>query len=209
MNRRQKNGLMLMVLGLLLLLGGFFLHYTQSRQDQLAGENAQILLQQLELNKFTVTPPVLPVLPEQTPELPEAPSAPKPMAEKEYLGYSMIGTVRVPDLGIELPVLSSWSYELLNVAPCRYSGSIPEENMILMGHNYRSHFTPLHRAEVGMAVEFEDVNGILYRYTIAQIQFLHKSQGEKLPSEYPLSLFTCSANGQERIVIRCQKDPDQ
>lgn len=198
MTKRQKRGCGLVILGVILVLLSLLLHLTQEKQDQIAGENARTLLQQLELNRISMALP-------QGNELPE-PTVPSVMAEKEYLGYAMIGTLRVPSVGIELPILSSWNYELLNVAPCRYSGSISEENMILMGHNYKSHFTPLHDVTAGAAVEFEDVNGIVYHYTVEEIEMLHKNDGELLPSEYSLTLFTCTRGGQNRVVIRCQSN---
>ena len=199
MTKRQKRGCGLVVLGVILILMSLFLHLTQEKQDQIAGENAQILLQQLELNQISIEPAAQEDLPQEAATAAEMP-------EKEYLGYSMIGTIRVPSVSIELPVLSNWSYELINVAHCRYSGFLPDGNMILMGHNYKSHFTPLHDVAEGAAVEFEDVNGIVYRYTVVKIETLHKNDGELLPSEYPLTLFTCTRGGQNRVVVRCQSN---
>ena len=196
MTKLQKRGLVLISLGLILLLASLALHLAAEMQDRMARKNAEVLLQQLELNRTPVDTPVC---------LPEAPpSAETAMPEKEYLGYSMIGTIRIPSVGIELPVLSSWSYELLNVAPCRYSGSIPGKNMIIMGHNYKSHFTPLHEVMVGADVIFEDVNGTKYSFRVAEITILHKNEGEKLPSGYPLTLFTCTPGGQNRAIVRCE-----
>lgn len=196
MNKHWKRGICLVGLGLCLVLASLGIHLAQKQKDTLAGENATVLLQQLERSrsKPKVTLSRKEAEEETVTEMPEA----------EYLGYSMIGTVRVPSVGIFLPILSSWSYELLDVAPCRYSGSIPEENMILMGHNYRSHFTPLHQVKVGAEVEFEDVNGEIYRYTVAEIQFVYKNDVEKLASDYPLTLFTCTAGGQNRVLVRCE-----
>ena len=178
------------------------IHLAQEKQDALAGEMAQVLLQHLQLNKISVDVPL-----EIENEIPQETVTDIPkiteMPEKDYLGYSMIGTLRVPSVGIELPILSTWSYEQLDVAPCRYTGSIPEENMILMGHNYKSHFTPLHDVEVGAEISFEDVNGIVYRYAVAEIIHLHKTDGELLPSSYPLTLFTCTPGGQNRVIVRC------
>ena len=196
MTKRQKRGCVLVFVGIFLILASLLLHITQEKQDQIAGKNAHILLQQLKLNQVSFTQST------HKEVLPEIPVS-SVMPEKEYLGYAMIGTLRVPSVGIELPVLSNWSYELLNVAPCRYSGSIPEENMILMGHNYKSHFTPLHDVTEGAAVEFENVDGTVYHYTVDKIEILHKNDGELLPSAYPLTLFTCTPGGQNRVVIRC------
>lgn len=202
MTDRQKRGWLLVLLGLSMVLAAFFMHTAEEKQDAIAGENAAILLQQLKLSQ--------PALSEPQTDSPEAETVPAAtaMAEKDYLGYSMIGTLRIPALGMELPVLSSWSYELLEVAPCRYSGSVPEENMILMGHNYKSHFTPLHHIAAGTAVEFEDVNGIVTHYTVALTEILHKNEIDRLPSEYPLTLFTCTAGGQNRLMVRCATQID-
>jgi sortase A len=202
MNKRQKRGCILVLIGLVMVFAAMVIHLTQEKQDTLAGETAQVLLQQLQLNKVSVDVPmdvenqIEQEMVEDAPEITDMPG-------KDYLGYSMIGSLRVPSVGIELPILSSWSYELLNVAPCRYTGSIPEGNMILMGHNYKSHFTPLRDVVVGAEIEFEDVDGIVYRYAVAEIVQLHKTEGELLPSPYPLTLFTCTPGGQNRVVVRC------
>lgn len=195
MTPRQKRGVILILAGLVLLLGYVGLRYTHQRQDEMAGQSARILLQHLELSRVEIKKP------EEIPE--EDTPIQSVMPEKAYLDYSMIGTLRIPSLEMELPILSSWSYELLNVAPCRYYGSIPEGNMVLMGHNYKSHFTPLHGIEIGAQVEFENVNGMVYRYVVAQIEYLHKNQGEQLASEHPLILLTCTDGGQNRVVVRC------
>ena len=210
MTRRQKRGCMLVLLGLTLVLAAVALHLGEQQQDVRAGESAQILLQQLEMSRGEV------VLPEQG-DVPSTdgdlsmledgvdsrPVVTK-MPEKSFYGYAMIGTIRVDSVGIRLPVLSQWSYSLLNVAPCRYSGSVPGEDMVVMGHNYKSHFTPLHYVSEGADVEFENVNGIIYRYRVAEIVVVHKSEKEALDTAYPLTLFTCMPNGRDRLLVRCE-----
>lgn len=198
MNKKQKQGALLVLIGLSMVFASMFLHMIDRRQDQQAGENAAILLQQLELSRMSVPAATEMAQPEETV------SDIVVIPEKEYLGFAMIGTLRIPSVGIELPIMRDWSYELLNVAPCRYSGSAPEGNMILMGHNYKSHFTPLHKIATGAEVTFEDVNGLQYRYCVDEIIFLHESKGKSLPSEYPLTLFTCTSGGQSRVVVRCK-----
>ena len=202
MTKRQKRGCILVLAGLLMVLCALALHLADEKQDSLAGENAELLLRQLKLNKIEFETEV--ALPDGS-----APDENQPastaMAEKSYLGYSMIGTIRIRSVGIELPVMSSWSYELLNIAPCRYYGSIPEGNMILMGHNYKSHFISLHEVQIGAEVEFEDVNGVIYHYVVADIEKLGKNDGKELLSEYPLTIFTCTASGTNRVVVRCEE----
>ncbi len=200
MNKARIRGCVLVIVGILLVCCALGVHISQKQQDAIAGQNAAVLLKQLELNRIPIKEDV------QAP-VPEAESVPVPtkMPEKTYLGYAMIGSLRIPSVQIQLPVMSSWDQTLLNLAPCRYQGSIPDGNMIIMGHNYKSHFTPLHNITLGAEVEFENVEGVIYRYRVAQIVTLHRSEGEKLPSGYPLTLFTCTPGGLNRLVVRCEQ----
>ena len=210
MTRTQKRGLVLILAGLVMVFAAMGLHLTEVRKDAMAGENSQILLQYLEQAYVPVEVPEVPATDGDLSMLEREEGLPivTKMPEREYLGYAMIGTVRVPSVGIQLPVMSKWSYSLLDVAPCRYTGSIPGEDMIVMGHNYKSHFTPLHKVELDAQVEFEDVNGVVYRYRVAEIITLHKSEKAELPSDYPLTLFTCMPNGRDRLIVRCEKNEE-
>jgi len=204
MNKLEKRGLLLMLAGLLLTSSALAIHLMQRQEDILAGQSAQMLLQQLELSRIEMPREEIPSAPEAEEE---AASTVSPMPEKEYRGYRMIGSIQVPAVGVHLPVMSSWSEKLLKLAPCRYLGSLPEPGMVIMGHNYKSHFTPLHKVELGDEVIFEDVEGKIYRFTVDDIQILHRSEGEQLDSGYPLTLFTCTPGGLERRVIRCRNVP--
>ena len=63
----------------------------------------------------------------------------------------------LPTLGRTLPVLNGWSGELLKIAPCRYLGSAYNDNLIVMAHNYDSHFGRLKKLQIGDPVTFRDV----------------------------------------------------
>jgi sortase A len=202
MTARQKRGCALIAAGLVLVLCAVGMQLMEQKQDELAGENAKILLRQLQLDRVTVDLKDDPLQEQEQ----VSTADPTDMPVKQYLGYDLIGTIRLPALGIELPVLNTWSDALLNVAPCRYAGSLTKENMILMGHNYKNHFYPMLRAQIGMEVEFEDVYGQIYHYRIAEIVTLRASDGELLASDYPLTLFTCTVGGQNRFVVRCEKE---
>lgn len=193
MNKRQKRGIILVSAGLVLVLCALGVHLIQRRQDEVAGQTAALLLYQLE-EKTLPTP----TQPEETEEADPA------LPEKEYMGYTLIGIISVPSVDIRLPVLNDWNEKMLKVAPCRYAGSLSGGNLIIMGHNYRSHFTPLQGIKVGAEVSFENAQGVVYHYRVAEIAYLHRTEGEKLPSEYPLTLFTCTPGGLERIVVRCE-----
>lgn len=196
MNKRQKRGLLLLAIGVVLILSGLGMYFAQQQEDRAAGQTAAVLMEKLE-NKTTHIQPQEQGQPSDA----EDPALP----EVTYMGYTLLGSIRVRSVGIQLPVLDQWSEELLKIAPCRYAGSISGGNMIIMGHNYKSHFNPLHKAQVGAEVVFENTIGTEFRYRIAKIEHLHRTEGQKLATEeYPLTIFTCSPGGLERTVLRCE-----
>ena len=58
-------------------------------------------------------------------------------------GYEYIGYLSIPSIGLALPVMKQWSYAGLKIAPGRYSGSLYTDDLVIAGHNYNRHFSPL------------------------------------------------------------------
>jgi len=219
---KTTRGALLLIAGLILVAAASVLYLLNERQDELAGETAGILLEQLQLNEsFGPEPDAFapsadpedasrpadsaPPTEEHPAVQPEEPPAqPSTMPIKLAAGYESVGILRIPALGVELPVLDNWDYDRLKLAPCRYTGTAAGGDLILMGHNYRSHFKPLYQAKPGIGVEFTDVNGMCYSYVVDRIDTIKGSETEKLPADYELSLFTCTPGGQSRLVVRCR-----
>jgi len=117
-----------------------------------------------------------------------------------------IGVITIPDINVELPVQSTWSYPKLKKTPCRYYGSIFTDNLVIAGHNYQKHFGELKNVRTGDLVIFTDAEGTMYKYTVAEKEILKPTDVNKLKhTEYPLTLFTCTVGGETRTVIRCTK----
>ena len=131
----------------------------------------------------------------------------------EIDGYRYIGYLQVPDLKLNLPVMEEWDYDRLTIAPCRYSGSVYLDNMVIAGHNYRKHFSPLRSMPNGTAVIFTDVEGNVYHYEIVAVEILKPNQVDYLTTKtenWDLTLFTCTLGGQTRHTIRCLRtDKDE
>ena len=123
-------------------------------------------------------------------------------------GYDYIGYLSVPELELELPVMAQYSMEGLEIAPGVYSGSLPADDLVIAGHNYRRHFSPLKWAEVGTEVIFTDMDGGEYVYEITEVLTLKPTQvdtliGKSEDDAWDLTLFTCNTGGTTRCVVRC------
>lgn len=128
------------------------------------------------------------------------------MKAAEIDGYAYIGYLSIPDLNLQLPVMSQWDDTRLDIAPCRYSGTVKMDNLVIAGHNYEGHFGKISRLSGGNIVEFTDVDGVSYSYIVAAVDILEADAVEDMTAgDYDLTLFTCDYGGQNRITVRCDK----
>lgn len=122
-------------------------------------------------------------------------------------GQEYIGVLRIPVLGLELPVISQWSYPQLKIAPCRYSGSAYLGDLIIAGHNYSAHFGTLKDLREGDRITFTDMDGNVFSYTVAFCEVLKSTDVEEMESgDWDLTLFTCNVSGQNRVTVRCVQE---
>lgn len=126
------------------------------------------------------------------------------MPEFEIDGQIYIGKLSIPDLNLELPVLSEWDERSLKTAPCRYAGSAYQNNMILAAHNYRCHFGNLDTISLGTSITFIDAWGNAFKYEASDIEILPDTAVEEMQAgEWDLTLFTCTYSGRDRVTVRC------
>jgi len=191
MTKKSKGARALMLLGCLLLLAAAALAAYNIVSEKNADERAEAAV--TELKK---------VIPERT----DTETAAKQMQTVTVDGSTYIGYISIPALNIDLPVNSEWSYPLLKKAPCRYKGSIFTDDLIIAGHNYQRHFGGLKLLETGDEVDFTDVDGIVYKYTVSSVEKLAGSDVTGMEDgDWDLTLFTCTIGGVSRVTVRCQK----
>ena len=128
------------------------------------------------------------------------------MPETAVDGASYIGVLRIPALGLSLPVIGEWSDDGAKLAPCRYAGSAYTDDLVIAGHNYRTHFGSLGRLSVGDEVTFCDLDGNVFVYRAAAKETLAPEDTEEMTdSGWALTLFTCTTGGAYRLAIRCER----
>lgn len=187
--KRNKRGMIFIAVGVTLLLVASGLYVKNIYEDKKAGEYASGLLNQLvaqEKRQIINKNENLPII--------------------EIDGDAFIGKIVIDKLGTTLPVFDEWSYERLKKAPCRYSGSIATDNLIIAAHNYKSHFGDLKTLEKDDEIIFVDANGKKYKYAVKEITFLDGTAVTDMQSgKWDFTLFTCTKSGKQRVTVRCDK----
>lgn len=195
---KRKLGTIFMLCGAALILSALSLFGYNQWEEKQADQSVVNLLPQLieEL-------PDVPHQPLGTPVEYLDPSAFE-MTEVEIDGYAYIGYLSIPTLELELPIMSSWSYPQLKIAPCRYYGSVRGEDLVLLAHNYWKHFGRIKELTEGDSVFFTDMDGVTYEYTVAAKDILEPTAVEEMTAgEYDLTLFTCTPDGASRVTVYC------
>lgn len=145
---RNKIGTTLIILGVILVLSATALFARNKYEENKAADSASGVLNQLQEvilkdekpdETLTVTEPMDTSMPTVTVD-----------------GYHYIGYLSIPNLALELPVMDSWDYSKLKIAPCHYYGSYKTDDLVIAGHNYKKHFGELKNLDVGSAVYFTD-----------------------------------------------------
>ena len=149
---KRSKGVVFLSIGFLLLLiaGGWYIFNTV--EDENAGKQAAEIL-----SKFETVQSIVPTDPDETENT-------GPVIKVD--GDAFCGKVVIEKVDIELPIYDEWNYDRLKSAPCRYTGHIATNDMIIAGHNYRSHFRNLKYVKVGDKVTFIDAYGIAHDYVV-------------------------------------------
>lgn len=195
---RNKKGYALMIIGLCLVALSLgltaFNHYDENRAGRSAGEAlAQIdiseagQLAQGEIPDYRLNPEM-------------------DMPTKTVDGNEYIGVLKIKAIDLELPVISQCDNSKLRVAPCRYSGSIYLNNMIIAGHDYITHLGYMFNLELGDKITFTDVDGNIFRYEVVDMGYLYTNETNKMLEEdgWDLTLFTCIYTGRQRLTVRAR-----
>jgi len=208
---RNKAGILFMIIGAALILGALSLFLFNQQEaaeaQQAAVELLPQLIQKMEEEQAVreETEEPRPVQPLSTPvEFLEPEDLEMP---EEVVGmYAYIGYLSVPQLGQELPAMADWDHTRLQIAPCRFTGNLYEDNLVIMAHNYESHFADLQELRIGDIVTFTVIEGETTEYEVVALDVLEPTDvDEMIDGFYDLTLFTCTYGGKSRVTVRCNR----
>lgn len=196
---KTDRGTLWIHLGLLLLAAALFLTAYNTMASHEAGETSRQVIEQL-----------CQALPTESTAETEAPSVPeylldaaREMPVKTIDGKDYVGVLTIPALELELPVISQWDYAALKAAPCRYSGSLYQNDLIICAHNYSSHFGRLKNLRVGDIAIFTDMEENAVTFRMVERETLEPTDLEGMEAgDWDMTLYTCTVGGQSRVTVR-------
>lgn len=188
---KNKLGICFMMLGVILLLGALSLWGYNAHQNKAAEKAAFAALETIkeESNRFSST-------------VERDGTAVNVVDGNRYMGY-----VTLVEQNVQLPVHADCDLTLLETAPCRYTGTLGGNNLVICGHNYNSFFGPLLWMDYDEHVIFTDAKGISNQYIVESFETIAPEDVESMiESDFDLTLFTCTYGGTNRYAVRCNKE---
>lgn len=202
----KYKGTPFMILGLLFIAAAAFLLFHNRDIDSAAQDSAQSTAAELlmAIKENSMDSPAKdaeePISATPTTAAPDV----TPLKTVTVQNVDYIGLLDIPSLNLSLPIRAECSPADLEDAPCRYAGSTDTDDLVIAGHNYNAHFGQLHNVSIGEIIYLTIADGSIHSYTVKDIEILSPYDVEEMcAGDWPLTLFTCTYGGQNRVTIRC------
>lgn len=127
--------------------------------------------------------------------------------------YEYIGTINIPKINVNYPILSSTSVKLLKVSPCKFHGGSPNEigNLCIVGHNYRNNklFSKVPTLEIGDIIEITDLSQRTLQYEIYDMHTVLPNNTDdttqKTNGRKEITVITCTDDSKQRVIVKCKE----
>lgn len=127
--------------------------------------------------------------------------------------YTTDAVLNIPTLGINYPVLSETSEELLKISLNKFWGPSPNEvgNYCVVGHNYKNKkmFGKLSEIKNGDVVELTDNSGKTVKYAVYNKYVVEPDDvsctSQLTNGNKEVTLITCTNYGKQRLVVKARQ----
>lgn len=127
--------------------------------------------------------------------------------------YTTEAVLNIPSLGINYPILSDTSEELLKISLNKFWGPSPNEigNYCIVGHNYKNKkmFGKLSEIKNGDVVELTDNSGKTVKYAVYNKYVVEPTDvactSQLTNGNREVTLITCTNYGKQRLVVKARQ----
>ncbi|MBP3501914.1 MAG: sortase [Clostridia bacterium] len=127
--------------------------------------------------------------------------------------YNYESILSIPCLGIEYPVLSETSEELLKISINKFWGGSPNSvgNYCVVGHNYKSGkmFGKLSQIKNGDIIKLTDLSGSTLNYKVYNKYVVYPEDvactSQITNGLKEMTLITCTNGGKQRLIVKCRE----
>lgn len=205
---------------LICLFSSYYIHAANDRNK--SEEVSQMILEEVKIDnikEYDDNEPIIIILDEKVSNNEQNK---EDVLEKEIsIGeetYPIEAIIKIPEIGIDYPVISKTSEELLKISVNKFHGPNPNEigNYCIVGHNYLNNkmFSRLDELKNGDLVELKDLSGRTIKYRVYDKYIVNPTDtsctsqrtkdGKKLGFR-EMTLITCANYGTQRLIVKCRE----
>lgn len=126
--------------------------------------------------------------------------------------YSTVAIINIPKIGVNYPVLSEASDELLKIAPNKFWGPEPNQvgNFCIVAHNYRNtkFFSKVPTLVNGDIIELTDLSGKTLKYSVYDKYTVDPEDvactSQLTGGKKEVTLITCTNDSKQRVIVKAR-----
>lgn len=129
-----------------------------------------------------------------------------------YNGYTILGRIEIPSIGINTVVLKEQTYAAMNIGAVKTYGQDLNEpgGFVISGHNFRGRnqfFYPILGLKSGSKIYITDTKSRRLEYTVYSVSRYVAPNDTSYLTEFEgqhLTLVTCENGGKSRIIVKAK-----
>lgn len=126
---------------------------------------------------------------------------------------NIIGIIKIDKLGIEYPIFSETTDELLKISPCRFFGPDPNKigNLCIVGHNFNDErfFSKLSLLKNGDLIKIYSPANVCVYYKVYDIYEIEKTDmsctSQETNGKKEITLITCNNINKKRLIVKASE----
>lgn len=126
---------------------------------------------------------------------------------------NVIGIIKIDKLGIEYPILSETTDELLKISPCKFFGPDPNKigNLCIVGHNFNDErfFSKLSFLENGDLIKIYAPANVCVYYKVYDMYEIEKTDmsctSQETNEKKEITLITCNNINKKRLIVKASE----
>lgn len=129
------------------------------------------------------------------------------MSSMEIDGESYVALLEMDMYKFKMPVRSVWDEKAVEAVPCRYSGSIYNNSLVIAATDAEGQLDFVNSVNTGDRLTVTDMRGEQFSYKVVKVENSNTATDEELNTdEYDLTIFVEYSGPTDYLFIRCDSD---
>lgn len=129
------------------------------------------------------------------------------MSSMEIDGESYVALLEMDMYKFKMPVRSVWDEKAVEAVPCRYSGSIYNNSLVIAATDAEGQMDFVNSVNTGDRLTVTDMRGEQFSYKVVKVENSNTATDEELNTdEFDLTIFVEYSGPTDYLFIRCDSD---